>query len=46
MTDGRTANDFDPKGAAAMEIPALWSFMEERMADGTKGVENGRTKVA
>lgn len=46
MTDGRKANDIDPKGAAAMEILALWSFIGERMADGTKGAEKGRTKVA
>jgi len=45
MTDGRTAVDIDPKGAAAVEVFALWRFLQERMKDGQGGKE-GRRKVA
>ena len=45
MTDGRTAVDIDPKGAAAAEVFALWQFLQERMKDGQGGKE-GRRKVA
>jgi chromosome partitioning protein len=46
MTDGRTANDIDPKGAAAAEILALWLFIQGRMTDGTKDGKERREKVA
>ena len=46
MTDGRTAMDIEPKGAAAMETLALWRFLLERMKDGPKAGKEGRRKVA
>ena len=46
MTDGRTALDIEPKGAAAMETLALWRFLQERMKDGTKAGKKGGRKVA
>jgi len=46
MTDGRTATDIDPKGAASAEILALWEFVKERLAQRTKEGKEGRTKVA
>jgi len=46
MTDGRTAGDIDPKGAAAAEILALWDFIQGRLNDGPKGAKEGRQKVA
>lgn len=46
MTDGRTAGDLDPKGAAALEILGLWDFVQERLDDRKKGAKEGRKKVA
>ena len=46
MTDGRTAGDIDPKGAAAAEILALWDFIQGRLNDRPIGVKEGRQKVA
>jgi chromosome partitioning protein len=46
MTDGRTAGDIDPKGAAATEILELWDFVQSCLDDGKKGVKAGRKKVA
>jgi chromosome partitioning protein len=46
MTDGRTAGDLDPKGAAALEILELWDFVQGRLEDRKKGVKEGRKKVA
>jgi chromosome partitioning protein len=46
MTDGRTAGDIDPKGAAALEILELWDFVQERLDDRKKGAKEGRKKVA
>ena len=45
MTDGRTAGDIDPKGAAAMEILALWDFIQASL-DSLKGGKEGRRRVA
>lgn len=44
MTDGRTALDASPKGAAAPEILALWTFIQGRLRDGTKEAKNDRSK--
>jgi chromosome partitioning protein len=38
MTDGRTAGDIDPKGAAATEILELWDFVQSCLDDRKKGV--------
>jgi chromosome partitioning protein len=46
MTDGRTAVDVDPKGAAAQEILGLWDFIQGRLDDSTIGRKDGRQKVA
>jgi chromosome partitioning protein len=46
MTDGRTVADIDPKGAAAMEILALWDFIQGRLTDRPIGEKEGRQKVA
>lgn len=46
MTDGRTAGDIDPKGAAATEILGLWDFIKGRLDARQIGVKEGRQKVA
>jgi chromosome partitioning protein len=46
MTDGRTAGDIEPKGAAAMEILALWDFIQATLDDSLKGGKEGRRRVA
>jgi chromosome partitioning protein len=46
MTDGRTAGDIEPKGAAAMEILGLWDFIQGRLNDRLIGEKEGRQKVA
>ena len=46
MTDGRTAGDIEPKGAAAAEILGLWDFIQGRLNDRTIGAKEGRQKVA
>jgi chromosome partitioning protein len=46
MTDGRTAGDIEPKGAAALEILELWDFVQGRLDDRKKGAKEGRKKVA
>jgi chromosome partitioning protein len=46
MTDGRTAGDIDPKGAAAMEILALWDFIQATLDDSLKGGKERRRRVA
>jgi chromosome partitioning protein len=46
MTDGRTATDIDPKGAAALEMFALWDFVLGTLDDKLKGRKEGRRKVA
>jgi chromosome partitioning protein len=46
MTDGRTATDIDPKGAAALEMFALWDFVLGTLDDKLKGGKEGRRKVA
>jgi hypothetical protein len=45
MTDGRTAGDIDPKGAAALEVLALWDFVRATL-DSLKGGKEGRRRVA
>jgi chromosome partitioning protein len=46
MTDGRTAGDIEPKGAAAAEILSLWDFIQGRLNDRQIGEKEGRQKVA
>jgi hypothetical protein len=46
MTDGRTAGDIEPKGAAALEILALWDFIQATLDDSLKGGKEGRRRVA
>jgi chromosome partitioning protein len=46
MTDGRTAGDIDARGLAALEILALWDFIQGVFDDRTKGGKEGRRKVA
>lgn len=46
MTDGRTALDTDPKGAAAQEITQLWQFLLGRLQESTTGAKERRKKVA
>lgn len=46
MTDGRTAGDIDPKGAAAREILDLWEFVEGRLHDRQIDAKEGKQKVA
>ena len=46
MTDGRTAGDIDPKGAAALEVLGLWDFIQGTLDDRLKGGKEGRRKVA
>ena len=41
MTDGRTAADIDPKGAAAAEVFALWDFIQAQLNDRPTGVRDG-----
>jgi chromosome partitioning protein len=46
MTDGRTASDIEPKGAAAAEISGLWDFIRGRLDDRQIGAKERRQKVA
>ncbi len=46
MTDGRTAGDIEPKGAAALEVLALWDFIQATLDDSLKGGKEGRRRVA
>ena len=45
-TDGRTAGDIDPKGAAAVEILELWDFVQSSLDERKKGVKAERRKIA
>ncbi len=44
MTDGRTALEVQPNGAAAAEILALWAFIQGRLNDGKKGAKKDGSK--
>jgi chromosome partitioning protein len=46
MTDGRTAGDIEPKGAAALEMLGLWDFVRERLDDRQKDRKERGKKVA
>jgi chromosome partitioning protein len=42
MIDGRTVLETDARGRSAEEMIALWAFIQERMADGTKARKEDR----
>ena len=41
MTDGRTVQEVDPKGKAAIEITELWKYLVQYLSNSVKKVANG-----